>query len=91
MIGPPIRDIELELETLEPVSLWSESLSPDSVNEEEEEPYYTVETPCFCGDIVRFMVQASHRSVRSLQILLLGDVRILCPVCTQVVIDHGRR
>lgn len=90
MIGPPVREVELELEALQPVSVYSESLSQDSINEEEEEPYFTIETPCTCGSTVRFMVQASYRSLRGLQIALLGDVKILCRLCAQVVLEHGR-
>lgn len=90
MIGPPVREVELELETLQPASVWCESLSPDSIDEEEEEPYFTIETPCPCGSVVRLMIQASHRSVRALQVLLLGDVRIVCNLCAQIVIEHGR-
>lgn len=91
MIGPPVRDIELELESLQPVSVYSESLSPDSFNDQEEEPYFTIETTCPCGTIVRLMVQSTHRSLRALQVLLLADVRIICSLCAQVVIEHGRR
>lgn len=91
MIGPPIRDIELELETLQPASLYTESLSPDSLNDEEEELYFTIETSCFCGTTVRLFVQASYRSLRNFQCLLLGDLRIVCAQCAEVVIQHGRR
>lgn len=93
MIGPPVRDIELELEALQPVpvSVYSESLSPDSINEEEEEPYFTIETVCPCGSIIRLMVQASRRTLRTFQVLLLGELRIVCPLCAQVIIEHGRR
>lgn len=90
MIGPPIRDIELELETIAPAAVYSESLSPDSLNEEEE-PYFTIETPCLCGTTLRLMVQASHGSLRSLQILLLRDLRLVCSLCAEVVFQHGRR
>lgn len=90
MIGPPLREIELELESMHPASVYSESLSPDSINDEEEEPYFTIETPCTCGSVVRVMVQASHRSLRSLQTLLLGDVRLLCRLCAEIVLEHGR-
>lgn len=90
MIGPPLRDIELELETIQPASVYSESLSPDSLNEEEE-LYFTIDTSCPCGTVVRLMVQASHQSLRHLQVLLLGELRIICSLCAQVVLEHGRR
>lgn len=91
MIGPAVREIELELEAVQPASVFCESLSPDSNNEEEEEPYYTVETSCSCGVSVRLMIQASHRSLRELQCLLLGDLKIVCSLCTQAVLEHGRQ
>lgn len=91
MIGPPIRDIELELETVQqPASVYCESLSPDSLNEEEE-LYFTIDTSCDCGTIVTLMVKATHQSLRRLQVLLLGDLRIVCTLCAHVVLDHGRR
>lgn len=91
MIGPAIREIELELEAAQPASVYSESLSPDSNNEEEEEPYYTVETSCPCGVTVRVMVQATQRSLRGLQCLLLSDLKIVCSLCTQAILENGRR
>lgn len=89
MIGPPVREIELELEAVQPASL-TESLSPDSYNEEEEEPYYTLETSCTCGSVVRLMLQSTQQSVRQLQVLLLKDLKIVCPLCAQIIIEHGR-
>lgn len=91
MIGPPIRDVELELQAVQPASVLCESLSPDSDIEEEEELYYTIETTCPCGVTVKLMVQASERSLRGLQVCLLHDLKIVCPLCAEVVINHGRR
>lgn len=90
MIGPPIREIELELETVEPASLYTESLSPDS-NNEEEELYFTIDTTCPCGTGVRLMVQATQQSLRHFQVLLLGELRIVCRLCAEVIVNHGRR
>lgn len=90
MIGPPIPEIELELQTV-PASAFCESLSPDSVAEEEEELFYAIETQCSCGNAVRFMVQATHVSLRRLQTLLLQDLKIVCVLCEQIVREHGRR
>lgn len=91
MIGPEIREIELELQTLQPASVFSESLSPDSIVEEEEELYYTVETTCPCGVTVRLMVQATQQSLRGLQVCLLQNLKIVCPLCAEIVRQHGRR
>lgn len=91
MIGPPVSEIVLELQSMHPVSVFSESLSPDSVAEEEEERFYTIETTCSCGNATRFMVQASQQSLRSLQVLLLQDLKVICFLCEQIVREHGRR
>lgn len=91
MIGPPLREIELELSTMQPASMFCESLSPDSISEEEEELFYTIETTCSCGSSVRFMVQATQPSVRGLQTLLLQDLKFVCFLCDQIVRQHGRR
>lgn len=90
MIGPPI-DIVLELQSVHPVSIFSESLSPDSIAEEEEELFYTVETTCSCGNVTRFMVQATNQSLRGLQVLLLQELKFVCFLCEQIVREHGRR
>lgn len=90
MIGPSL-DIDLELDAVQPANLFVESLSPDSNNEEEEEPYYTLETSCTCGTVVRLMLQASHQTIRNLQVLLLSDLKIVCPLCAQIIIEHGRQ
>lgn len=91
MIGPPIREVELELQSMQPASVFCESLSPDSIAEEEEELFYAVETHCSCGNVVKLMVQATHQSLRGLQILLLQDLKIVCFLCEQIVREHGRR
>lgn len=91
MIGPPIQEIELELDSVKPASVYTESLSPDSINEEEEELFYTIETSCSCGNTVRLMVQATPLSLRRLQVLLLQDLKIVCDLCRHIVLQHGRR
>lgn len=91
MIGPPVREIELELQAVQPASAFCESLSPDSVAEEEEELFYAIETHCSCGNLVKLMVQTSHQSLRRLQVLLLQDLKIVCFLCDQIVRQHGRR
>lgn len=90
MIGPPI-DIVLDLQSMQPASVYCESLSPDSINEEEEELFYTIQTTCSCGNATQFMVQATHQSLRKLQTLLLEDLKFTCFLCEQIVRDHGRR
>lgn len=90
MIGPPVREIELELNAVQPASVFCESLSPDSFNDEEEELYYTIETGCPCGVVVRLMVQATQQQLRGLQLLFLQDLKIVCSLCAEVVLEHGR-
>lgn len=91
MIGPPVRDIVLELQSEQPASVYCESLSPDSINEEEEELFYTIQTTCSCGNATQFMVQATQQSLRKLQVLLLEDLKFICFLCQEIVREHGRR
>nr|AYA94763.1 MAG: E7 protein [Human papillomavirus] len=96
MIGnaPDIKDIELELDNLVlPHNLLSdESLSPDDVQEEEEEQFaYRVDTSCYsCGTGVRLTVWATHRAIQTLQLLLTQELNIVCPGCSRHQFHDGR-
>lgn len=96
MIGqaPSLRDIELDLaELVEPVDLYcSESLSPDSEGEEEEpQLLYRVDTECDCGTKVRLVVAATGAAIRTLHILLLEELQIICPTCARSNVRNGRQ
>lgn len=95
MIGnaPDIKDIELELDSLIlPQNLLSdESLSPDDVQEEEEQCAFRVDTGCHsCGTGVRLTVWATHRAIRTLQVLLTQELNIVCPGCSRHQFHDGR-
>ncbi|ATQ38603.1 E7 [Gammapapillomavirus 25] len=95
MIGPSPNndDIELDLHDLVlPSNLISEeSLSPDVDPEEEEQLPFAVETSCkSCGAGVRFTVCATHAAIRTLQILLLQELSLICLRCSRSLIQHGR-
>lgn len=92
--APSIKDIVLtSADLVEPVDLYcNESLSPDSVPEEEEELVgYSIETVCNCYTNVRLVVRATRAAIRTLEALLLQELEIVCPVCARRILRHGRQ
>lgn len=87
-------DIELELEELVlPQNLLSEeSLSPDSEADEEEELQpFKIDTCCACETGVRVCVLATSAAIRTLQQLLLQELKIICPRCSRNLLRNGRQ
>ncbi|QIA98987.1 early protein 7 [Callithrix penicillata papillomavirus type 1] len=85
--APSIQGVELDLhELVLPHNLLSgETLSSDEeeVEEEFQEPF-RVACPCgLCQKPVRFFVLANDPGIRTLQELLLSDLRIVCLECAR--------
>ncbi|ATQ38429.1 E7 [Gammapapillomavirus 15] len=91
---PTLEDIELNLHDLVlPANLIApaESLSPDVEPEEEQPDLYRVDTYCgTCGTGVRIVILATDSSVRTLNILLLGQLSLICTSCFRTRFRHGR-
>nr|QAB13942.1 MAG: E7 protein [Human papillomavirus] len=85
-----IPDVILDTLVL-PANLLSneESLSLDE--EPEEEQFYRVDTFCHsCEARLRVCVVASTSGIHTLQILLIRELRLLCPSCSRNLCQHGR-
>ncbi|ATQ38367.1 E7 [Gammapapillomavirus 12] len=66
-----------------------ESLSPDVEAEEER---YKIDTYCLsCSARLRLYVEASSFAIRTLQHLLLTELKLICPGCARNNQQHGRR
>lgn len=84
-----IPDIVLDTLVLPANLLSNESLSP--AEELEEEQIYKVDSVCHCcGARLRVCVSASVTAIRTLQVLLLRDLHLLCPSCARELCHHGR-
>nr|AYA93846.1 MAG: E7 protein [Human papillomavirus] len=92
--APTISDIELELESLVlPVHLLcDESLSPDCIQEEEQNEYYQIESCChLCLARIRLSVVAEAGAIRVLeQLLLSANLSLVCPPCAKRNVQNGR-
>lgn len=89
-----LKDIVLEsADLVEPVNLYcDESLSEDSVPEEEEEfSPYSIDTVCACGVKVRLVVKATNAAIHTFEALLFQELQIICPVCSRRIIRNGRQ
>nr|AXU25204.1 E7 protein [Human papillomavirus] len=90
---PTLQDFTLEFEEqVLPANLLSEeTLSSDADPEEEEQQPYTVDTYCHqCNTGVRIVVVATTAAVRTLQLLLLQELAIVCAGCAKQRFRHGR-
>nr|AYA94735.1 MAG: E7 protein [Human papillomavirus] len=86
-----IPDIELKELVLPANILTNESLSPDVEAEEEEREPYKVDSYCYtCTAGVRICVLATKDSIRTLQVLLQGELSLLCPGCSRAFCRNGR-
>ncbi|ADE45483.1 E7 [Human papillomavirus 127] len=92
--APTLPDVVLDTLVL-PANLLSneslnESLSPDE--EPEEEQVFRVDSDChFCRTSLRLCVVASDEAIRQLQVLLVGNLRLLCPGCARNLCGHHGR
>lgn len=83
--------IELE-EEVTPFSLeCEESLSPDTEGEEEELDKFNIITNCTCGASVCLIVEATPAAIRTLHLLLQQEVKVICPLCAEDLLRHGRQ
>lgn len=83
---PTIQDVELDLhELVMPANLLSdESLSPDTIPEEELKTLYKIDVTCgTCSTAVRLVVGATNLGIRHLEELLLSEVDIICAPCAR--------
>jgi hypothetical protein len=88
-----IPDISLENLVL-PVNLLAaeESLSPDIEAEVEPANPYRVDTSCGnCKRGVRLFFVATSASIRTLHLLLLEELSVICLACSREICQHGRR
>ena len=89
-----MQNIDINLEELvlpNNILAPAESLSPDEEPEEEQTDVYRVDTSCgTCGTGVRLFILATAPAVRTLNILLLGELSIICTGCSRTRFHHGR-
>lgn len=92
MIGdaPTIKDITLDLEQLIlPANLLCNETLPTEAELEDpvQDPYRVITNCDRCFARLRLFVVASESGIRTLQRLLFGDLRILCPRCSSSLQD----